>query len=78
MARLRKADAEALLAGYDADPVAALTLALRRVLEQPCGSWEELVAVLPVERRTSLLARDPVALDRLAADLNELRELPGT
>ena len=43
MTRLRKADVEQLLAGYDADPVAALTTALRVVLDQPGGEWTALL-----------------------------------
>jgi hypothetical protein len=73
VARLGKADVEALLAAYDADPVGALTAALRLVLEQPSWSWDDLVAALPPSRRAGLLAQDPDALDALAAELNELR-----
>jgi hypothetical protein len=76
VARLRKSEVEALLASYDAEPVRALTVALRVVLERPGWSWEQLAAALPPERRAALLAAEPAALDSLAAELNELRHLP--
>jgi hypothetical protein len=78
VARLRKADVEALLARYDQDPVDALSRALRQVLEQPDWSWEQLVAALPEPRQAGLLAQYPKALDELAAELNELRDAPRT
>ena len=75
MTRLRKADVEQLLAGYDADPVAALTTALRVVLDQPGGEWTALLkaAGFSCARRIRLQGNDPAALDELAAELNELR-----
>jgi hypothetical protein len=76
VARLRKVDVEALLGAYDADPVGALTAAMRLVREQPEASWEQLVGTLPEAKRAPLLAREPAALDSLAAELNELRTLP--
>ena len=70
---------EVLLATYDADPVAALTVALRRVLEQPDAAWPELVQSIPISdtRRAALLVGEQRALDTLATELNELRSLPG-
>ena len=77
--RLRKAEVERLLADYDADPTGALTAALRTTLAMPGATWDELLAVAPMEpeRRRRLLDRDVVALDRLAAELNERRSLDG-
>ncbi len=79
MPRLTKHDAEALLATYDADPVSALTVALRRVLGRPGAGFDELVAEapLPTDRQRALAARDQAALDALAGQLNEERTLPG-
>lgn len=77
MSRLTKYDAEALLRGYDADPVDALLTALRVVTNRPEGTWPELVhlASADPDRRTALEAGDPFALDALVAELNELRTL---
>ena len=77
MSRLNKFDVEALLRAYDHDPVAALAVALAKVLDRPAAGWAALVAAAPFdpERRALLLAGDQAALDRLAADLNELRTL---
>lgn len=77
IARLKKAHAERLLSGYDSDPIAALTAALRVVLEMPDASWVALIAVAPIDatRRQLLLATDETALDQLAAELNERRTL---
>ena len=68
---------ESLLAGYDDDPVAALTTALRIVLEQPGATWPELVtrAGFADTRTAALLVAEEGALDALARELNELREL---
>lgn len=79
IARLKKADAERLLAGYDADPIAELTSALRIILEMPNADWATLLAASPIEseRRQRLLAADESSLDRLAADLNESRGFDG-
>ena len=75
MTRLRKADVEQLLAGYDADPVGALTAALRVALDRPELEWTALVklAGFSCARRIRLQGNDPAALDELAAELNELR-----
>jgi hypothetical protein len=72
---LRKADVERLLSGYDADPIGALTTALRTTLAMPAASWETLLesASIEPERRLRLLSGDLVALDQLAAELNERR-----
>ena len=73
--RLRKADVERLLSDYDADPIGALTTALRTTLAMPAASWEALLESAPIERerRHCLLTGDVVALDQLAAELNERR-----
>jgi hypothetical protein len=76
--RLTKRDVERLLADYDADPVAALTVALRRVTgASDTVPWPDLVALATADpdRRTALLREDVAALDDLARELNELRGL---
>ena len=75
MSRLRKVDVEALLAGYDEDPVGALTTALRVTLDRQDLEWTALVqlAGFSCARRIRLQGNDPAALDELAAELNELR-----
>jgi hypothetical protein len=75
--RLRKRDVEELFASYDIDPIGALTAALRRVLDRPDGSWTELLVAAPFsnERRGALECAEQSALDALAAELNELRQL---
>jgi hypothetical protein len=73
--RLKKADVERLLNDYDADPIAALTAALRTTLAMPDGPWESLLSAAPIEpeQRARLLNGELAALDRLAAELNERR-----
>ena len=73
--RLRKIEAERLLADYDADPIAALSAALRVILEMPEAEWAELVTAAPIdaERRRLLLEGKQPTLDRFAAELNERR-----
>jgi hypothetical protein len=79
--RLSKRDVEALLTTYDADPVAALEQALRRMLDDGQASFDELierltqVGDLSPARRRALLERETAALDTLAAELNETRTL---
>ena len=75
MPTLRKRDVEALLATYDADPVAALTAALRIVLDRPDADYRTLVTTGPFddERRTRLLVGDVATLDALTRELNETR-----
>jgi len=77
--RLRKADVERLLADYDADPIATLTVALRVALATPDATWETLLERAPIEpeRRERLRSGDEGALDELAAELNENRCLDG-
>jgi hypothetical protein len=77
MARLTKRDAERLLADYDADPVGALTVAVRIATGRPDAGWAELVTSVTddPQRRAALAARDLGALDALARELNELRGL---
>ena len=56
---------------------AALTAALRVVLDRPHDDWTQLVkaAGFTCARRILLQAGDTVALDELAAELNEMRSL---
>jgi hypothetical protein len=77
IARLKKRDVECLLADYDADPVDALTNALRITLDQPDASWRALLAAAPITaaRRQLLLDEEQHALDALVVELNELRGL---
>ena len=74
---MTKRNVEALLGSYDDDPVAALTAALRIVLERADDSWPELVraARFSDTRAAALLLGEQTALDDLARDLNELRTL---
>ncbi len=74
MSQLTKSDVEALLAGYDADPVAALTAALRVELDRPDLDWTALVklAGFSCARRIRLQGNDPQALDELAEELTGL------
>ena len=80
--RLSKRDVEALLAGYDDDPVAAISVALRRLCDRPRATFAELVDELAARgglspsSQQALLAGDVAALDALAAELNETRRLP--
>lgn len=75
MTRLQKAHVEALLRDYDADPIAALTTALRVALDKPDADWAALLSATPLPsfRRERLLACEQLALDEFAAELNEAR-----
>lgn len=66
-----------MLTDYDADPVAALSAALRIVLDLPGATWRSLLAIAPIDagRRLLLLDGDQSSLDELAAELNERRTL---
>ncbi len=77
MPRLKKKDVEALLRDYDSDPIGALTAALRVVLDQPDANWLVLLSAanLPDRRLQRLQDGDQTALDELAAELNETRDL---
>lgn len=77
MGVLGKRDVEALLAGYDRDPIAAVTAAIRVVLDQPGADYRTLVqsGIVDGERRSRLLVADVAALDQLARELNETRTL---
>lgn len=81
MARLTKADVVRLVDGYDADPVGALSTALRRVLDADhSADWPTLLSLAPLgdRRRDALAALDQRALDELLVELNEQRSLaPG-
>jgi hypothetical protein len=75
--RLTKRDVEAMLARYDDAPIEALTVALRKLLDQQNATWGQLIAGGPFsdERRQRLLGADEAALDTLLGQLNELRTL---
>jgi len=75
--RLKKTQVERLLVDYDTDPVAALSAALRIVLDMPDAEWAALLAATPLDatRRRLLIERDESSLDQLAAELNERRDL---
>lgn len=75
MAELKKRDVERLLAGYDRDPAAALTAALRIALDRPDLDFTALVkmAGFSCARRIRLQAKDQEALDELCRELNEVR-----
>lgn len=77
MTRLKKAHVEALLREYDINPVGALTAALRIVLNEPAAEWTALLSMAKFSdaRRVRLQAGEQDALDELAAELNETREL---
>jgi hypothetical protein len=77
IARLTKRDAESLLNDFDRDPVAALTIALRVALDQHDANWPTLIAAtgFTETRAAALLTAESRALDELAAELNELREV---
>ena len=77
MTALKKRDVEVLLDGYDTDPVAALTTALRIALDRPDLDFTALVklAGFSCARRIRLQAQEPAALDELLVELNELRTL---
>ncbi len=77
IAQLKKTQVERLLTDYDADPVAALSAALRIVLAAPDAEWGELLAAAPLDdtRRRLLIDGDEASLDQLAAELNERRDL---
>jgi len=77
IARLKKTQVERLLTDYDADPVAALSAALRIVLAAPDAEWADLLAAAPLDdtRRQLLIDGDEASLDQLAAELNERRDL---
>ena len=61
----------------DHDPIAALTQALRRVLDRTDLGWPALVqaAGFSDTRSAALLVGEQGALDALAGELNELRSL---
>lgn len=81
MARLTKADVVRLVDRYDADPIGALSDALRRVLDTDDHvAWPALLELAPFDtrRRAALAAFDQRALDELLVELNEQRSLaPG-
>ncbi len=68
---LSKAEVERLMNDFDADPVAALTHALRVVTGRDHSSWETLVRLLADS--ASLAKNEMRSLDRLAAEMNETR-----
>jgi hypothetical protein len=77
MTELKKRDVERLMAGYDTDPVGALTAALQVTLERPDLEWTALVklAGFGCARRIRLQAGETAALDELLVELNEARSV---
>lgn len=77
MTALRKRDVEEMMMRYGHDPVAALTAALRVVLDGPHADWPTLLASAGFtdRRRRRLEALESDALDELLTELNELRGL---
>ena len=75
MTALKKRDVERLHVAYERDPEAALTAALRIVLDRPDLDFTALVklAGFTCDRRIRLQAKDQRALDELFTELNELR-----
>ena len=71
--QLTKRDVEHLLGSYDADPVAALTTALRIATGRVHASWESLIGLLP--DASSLARGETASFDRLAAEMNETRSV---
>ena len=74
---MKKVHAEHLLADYDADPIGALTVALRIALDRADANWTELLDAAPIDagRRRRLVVAEVSALDQLAVELNERRGL---
>jgi len=74
---LTKRDAEELMNSYDANPLQALTHALRIVTGMPNASWNSLIAQVSTDlkQRKLLYAFDQQCLDQLAQGLNESRTL---
>jgi hypothetical protein len=62
---------------YDANPLQALTHALRIVTGMPNASWNSLIAQVSTDlkQRKLLYAFDQQCLDQLAQGLNESRTL---
>lgn len=75
---LAKRDVELMLATYDDDPIASLTVALTLLVGRNGLHFDELVveAGLSEARTALLMAREQQALDDLLAELNERRTLP--
>lgn len=75
MARLSKAQVEAMLATYDAAPIQSLTSALRIALDAPAMEWAALLGLadFSAARSQRLLRGEAAALDELVAELNEVR-----
>jgi hypothetical protein len=65
MPRLTKRDVERLTDDYDADPVAALTRALRVITATAGASWAELVEICPLPLRAGLANHEIATLDAL-------------
>jgi hypothetical protein len=74
---LKKRDVERMHVAYERNPEAALTSALRLVLDRPDLDFTALVklAGFTCDRRIRLQAKDQRALDELFTELNELRGL---
>ena len=72
---LSKRDIEELLDAYDADPVDAVTVALRKIVESADPTWGCLVASVPesVAAQSGLRNHDIDALDAVVKHLVENR-----
>ena len=76
MARLTKRQVEQLVATYDADPPAALLVALRIVLNNTTIEWMEATLKMPAHISVDALHhKDIAALDQLLTHLIECRDL---
>ena len=77
MRRLKKFEIEELLATYDADPIASLTIAVGLIFNVDFDSWEQAVAALPFsnQRKQDLMMGTTQALDQLLKQLVEERTL---
>ena len=76
MARLTKRQVEQLVATYDADPPAALLVALRIVLNNTTIEWMEATLKMPAHISVDALHhKDITALDQLLTHLIECRDL---
>lgn len=77
MRKLSKRDVEALLAGYDKNPVSSLLSALQLLLPEHPSNWEEAVNALSTDDVTKQQLRDHSidALDSLVKQLVETRSL---
>ena len=74
---MNKWQVESLLADFDVNAIQALTGAMRRVLDRPRATWNELIVAANFDQARAELLRsgDQTALDQLLTELNELRTI---